>query len=200
MGVGIFYSDLKRDGRGAGFGVCGLSLVSGDDVEDAVEEITLFVGEALESIGHEGVSYRPRRPVAVNREMTLIGEGCGVPFEVGLQGWQHDFVIEVGGARHVDGWITSNGWYERDIRAQFGVGPKVFSESFSEFYLRLNRYLMLTLMGAGMECYALTGGYCRSTYPRPEPAALNAEKLRLQTWLLRRKDGLFQKRPRQKAA
>lgn len=183
MGVGVFYSDLEDKGLGAGFGIhCDLDRRDQFESEEICESIAM----AIDEIGGEGDTHSGRRRrTAFDKDMLPIGEGWH--YAVGFMGWQHDYVVQVGGTDQVHEYLSDIEWHDRSIRDAYGMTPERFQKTMAEIFTRLNRYLMLTVMlDTGLQCHRLSGGYQSTLYVRPSDAMLKAEIKRLRTWLQRR--------------
>lgn len=183
MGVGIYWSTLERDALGAGFGVrSDLNREDEGEGDDVVAELR----SAIAAIGGDPRPHRTAR-VPFNRSMIVVGEGAD--YTVGLMGWQHDYVIEVGGSEQVHDWLCDPSWHEKSIRDSSGLSPTRFARDAIEFHTRLSRYLSLTIMQAGLACYVLSGGWIPSPITKPGDRMLEVERKRLQGWLKRRRRG-----------
>ena len=204
MGTGFYYSNLRENGLGSGFGV-EADLDGGDDEEcdrdDEWLNIACCIESALSSIGSFGKAWsaKERRGVAFNNDMMLVGEGAY--YQVGMQGWQHDYVVEVGGTKQIHEWLSDSEWHENAISGNLGMSEATFKKKMAEFHTRLARYLALCVMDdTGLRCHELNGGWGRAGIATPQQRRLDTEVHRLRLWLLRRSQSLTPERASRKAA
>jgi len=188
MGVGIYYSTLELDKYGAGFGI--RANLSRDFGYEERREIKLTIRAAISAAGGCGyaeISAR-NRPTAFNRQMEMIADGYF--YEVGLMGWQHDYVVEVGGCPQEHESLLSLA--ASDIRDTYGMSPIRFERVMNETFQNVSRYLQLSIMlDLGLSMQVLSGGYIPRCLPMPPRKQAEAERQRLMAWLLRRRNSLL---------
>jgi len=184
MGVGVYYSRLRRDGLGDGFGIRGSldrpAKLGPGEWSDLWDELSTAIAE----IGGSAENPFSRRRAAFDSDMALLGKTRHA--HVGIREWQLDYVVEVAGGSQTHEWLSDTEWYEKDIRDACGLSQKAFRDLMPEYHRRLARYLRLWMQSVGGECYALSGGYVSIKLLKPADRMLAAEIKRLRDWLIRR--------------
>lgn len=100
----------------------------------------------------------------VDSDFNLVAGNSTI--EVGLRGWESDYIVGVAAGRKSESIIHSGS--DVDSIYEHGMSPTLFANTYAQLASHVEEYVRLHVMENGLECRFRTSGYTTSEYKAPE--------------------------------